>query len=422
MMQVRSGVPRNQANILRLIADVAPSGTPRATHDLTAPQGRHSLQLGLVDHRMNRVMNFGAGPGTLPLSALEQAKNELLDIERTGMSVLEHSHRGKTYDAVHEEALALLRTLASIPESHDILFLQGGATMQFGMVPMGFHQPGEKILVTTSGTWGEKALEDARVVAGDDVVGLSTMQGGVYARGVTDDHVRRSGVLASGEYRYVHLTSNETVHGVQIGGPDAPFPTFSAPVVCDMSSDFLSRPVDWSRFALVYAGAQKNVGPSGLCVVIAKKDFLATCNKKLPAMLRYDVAAKNRSLHNTPPVFSVYLMRNVLRWIRDEGGVPTMQKRAAERAALVYGALAKHPAVYRCPVEPAFQSQMNAIFRFQNDAHEAAFIAGAEALKMHGLRGHRSVGGMRASLYNAVPVEWAQALADYIETFGKKHG
>jgi phosphoserine aminotransferase len=371
---------------------------------------------------MNRVMNFGAGPGTLPLSALEQAKSELLDIECTGMSILEHSHRGKTYDAVHEEALALLRSLANVPESHEILFLQGGATMQFGMVPMGFHQPGKKILVTASGTWGEKALEDARVVAGDDVIGLSTMTDGVYARGATDADAKKAAELATSGYAYVHLTSNETVHGVQIGGPNAPFPSFSAPVVCDMSSDFLSRPVDWSRFAFVYAGAQKNVGPSGLCVVIAKKDFLATCNKKLPAMLRYDVAAKNRSLHNTPPVFSVYLMRNVLRWVRDEGGVPAMQKRAEARAELVYGALTKHPSVYNCPVEPAFQSQMNAIFRFKQEAHEAEFIAGAEVLKMHGLRGHRSVGGMRASLYNAVPVEWAKALADYIDAFGKAHG
>jgi phosphoserine aminotransferase len=368
-------------------------------------------------------MNFGAGPGTLPLAALERAQREFIDIEGTGMSVLEHSHRGSTYEKIHLEALALVRELGAVPESHEILLLQGGATMQFGMIPMNFLRAGDAATYAVSGTWGEKALEDAKTVAQDrgaKVLEASTAAAkGCYTRAAS-----QADLGSTAGQRYVHITSNETIHGIQMGSAEAPFPSIATGghLICDMSSDFLSRKADLAPFSLVYAGAQKNVGPSGLCVVIIRKDLLAESNPKLPSMLRYDVAAKGGSMHNTPPTFAVYLMRNVLLWLKGEGGAAALGERNAKKAACIYGVINAHPALYACPVEVASRSQMNVIFRLPSEELEKQFLKGAEERKMHGLKGHRSVGGMRVSLYNAVPMEWCEALAEYMATFAKTHG
>lgn len=365
-------------------------------------------------------MNFGAGPGCLPTEALALARDELLDFQATGMSIMEHSHRGSTYDAVHREAEALLRELTGLGSDHEVLFLQGGASMQFAQVPMAFLRVGTRAAYAVDGVWAEKALKEATTVA----AGVGAEVSLANPRPPAGRAYRPSDVRVPEDAAYLHVTSNETIDGIQHGAgegvqlADAFAPVGEgAPLVCDMSSDFLWRPVDLSRFALVYAGAQKNVGPSGLCVVIVRRDFLATARTDLPTMLRYDVAAKERSMPNTPPTFAIYMMRNVLSWCKGQGGLGEMERRNREKARLVYGAIDAHPDVFSCPVEPGARSHMNVVFHLANGALETRFVEEAKARGMVGLKGHRSVGGMRASLYNAVPVEWARTLADFMHGF-----
>lgn len=369
-----------------------------------------------------RVMNFGAGPGTLPLPALERAQRELCDFAGTGMSVMEHSHRGKEYGAVHEEAQALLRELLALPDSHEVLFLQGGATQQFALVPMNFlAESGARGAYLVSGTWGDKALSEgraaARLVGGEVYAALDTGTGEGKARSWTRaPSASELAALRSGEHTaYVHATSNETIHGVQL--PSLPEAPAGVPLVVDMSSDFLSRPTDFSRCAFAYAGAQKNIGPSGVVVAIAHKDLLARSRRDLPKIFQYRAHAEAGSLLNTPSTFGIYLVRNVLAWVKESGGLAQMAAWNEEKARLVYGAIDARPDFYRCPVEPASRSQMNVVFRLPSEELEAAFLAEAKRRKMVGLKGHRSVGGVRVSLYNAVPVEWAAALADLMTEF-----
>lgn len=376
---------------------------------------------------MTRAMNFNAGPGTLPLPALEQARDELLDVENTGASILEHSHRGKTYEAIHDEAAALLRELAAIPADYEVLFLQGGASMQFALLPTAFLGRGARADYVVNGVWGEKALAEARLaasLAGADVrVAADTAEGEGAARTYTRVPAA-SEVKLDPEAAYVHVTSNETIHGVQFA-PDegAAFPSFGArPLVCDMSSDFLWKPLDVSRFAFLYAGAQKNVGPSGLCVVVAHREFLKKERKDLPKIFRYGVHAENRSLYNTPPTFAVYLVRNVLAWAKAQGGLPAMEVRNRRKARRLYGVLDAHSSFYRCPVAPGSRSVMNVVFRLPSPALEEQFLSEAKAAGMMGLKGHRSVGGIRVSLYNAVEPTWVEALAAFAEDFAARHG
>ncbi|MBS2021975.1 MAG: 3-phosphoserine/phosphohydroxythreonine transaminase [Deltaproteobacteria bacterium] len=363
---------------------------------------------------MARVINFNAGPSALPLAALERAQRELLDFANSGMSVMEHSHRGREYEAVHDEALSLLRELLQVPATHDILFVQGGATQQFAQVPMNFLGPGGRADHVVTGVWGEKALSEAQVVG--------KLQGGT-ARALVDAapyHTLPETLPQDPGATYVHLTSNETIHGIQFAvQPGSDFPKAAAPLVVDMSSDLLWRPMDVSRFAFIYAGAQKNLGPSGIVVLIAHKDFLATGRKDIPKIFQYRTVAEARSLYNTPPTFAIYLVRNVLAVLKEQGGLAARERENRAKAAAVYDVIDQSQGFYRCPVDPKFRSVMNLVFRLPSEALEDQFVAEAKKAGMVGLKGHRSVGGIRVSLYNAVTLASAQTLASFMRAFIK---
>ncbi|MFZ5468598.1 MAG: 3-phosphoserine/phosphohydroxythreonine transaminase [Myxococcota bacterium] len=361
-----------------------------------------------------RVINFNAGPAGLPLPALERARDELIDFEKSGMSVMEHSHRGKEYEKVHNEAIALFTELLGIPDTHQVLFLQGGASLQFAMVPMNFLGPERSADYLVTGAWSEKALDEAKII-GKPRVALTTI-------GEDKRYVRVPGpseAKIDPKAAYVHSTSNNTIFGTQYHQ----FPqTGGVPHVCDMSSDFMWRKFDVSPFALIYAGAQKNIGPSGLVVVVARKDFIATGRKDIPKILRYTTHAENGSLYNTPPTLAVYLARNVLAWMKSVGGLAQIEKWNREKGELIYGALDRSSGFYRAPVEKGSRSLMNIVFRLPSEALEEKFVAEAKKARMVGLKGHRSVGGIRVSAYNAVSVEDAKTLVSFMETFAKANG
>ncbi|HXX70546.1 MAG TPA: 3-phosphoserine/phosphohydroxythreonine transaminase [Polyangiaceae bacterium] len=362
-------------------------------------------------------MNFNAGPASLPLAALQRARDELLDFAGTGISVMEHSHRGKEYERVHDEALALLRELLDVPADYDVLILQGGASMQFALVPMNFLPPGGSADYVVTGAWSEKAHSEGLAWAG--ATGARVR---VAASGKALGYTR---VLSPGDVRldedaaYVHFTSNETIHGVQY----AELPRFgSAPHVCDMSSDILSRRFDVSQLALIYAGAQKNIGPSGVTVVIARRDFVERGRKDLPAIVQYRAHAQARSLLNTPPTFGIYLLRNVLAWAKGEGGLDALERRNRNKAAVLYAVIDANPQFFRCPVEVTSRSIMNVVFRLPTEDLEKTFVDEAKKSGMLGLKGHRSVGGIRASLYNAVEPDWVSTLAAFMSDFVRRTG
>jgi phosphoserine aminotransferase len=369
---------------------------------------------------MRRPLNFNPGPAVLPLPALERARDELLDFARTGMSVMEHSHRGKDYEAVHDEAIALLRELMGIPSDYEVLFEQGGASMQFALVPMSFLPPGGSADYIVTGGWSAKAHEEAvawaKVAGAEARLAASTKQsdGWPYRRVARPDEANLDPRAA-----YVHWASNETVHGVQY----LELPRFGpAPQVCDMSSDILSRPIDVTPFALIYAGAQKNIGPSGVTVVIARRDFIERGRKDLPGILQYRTVAAARSLLNTPPTFGIYLARNVLAWIRDIGGLRAIEQRNRAKAAAIYAAVDAHRAFYRATVDEGSRSVMNVVFRLASEELEKRFVEEAKKQGMVGLKGHRSAGGIRVSLYNAVEPAWADELARFMNDFAKRLG
>lgn len=366
---------------------------------------------------MRRPMNFNAGPASLPLAALERARDELLDFAKTGISVMEHSHRGKEYEAVHEEALTLLRGLLRVPDDYEILFLQGGASMQFALLPMSFLPPGGSADYILTGAWSEKACSEAAAwaaVAGAHVRAAASAKATGYTQVVTPSEASLEPGAA-----YVHFASNETIHGVQY--PE--LPRFgSAPQVCDMSSDILSRKIDVSRLALIYGGAQKNLGPSGVTVVVARRDFIDRGRKDLPTIVQYRAHAAARSLLNTPPTFGIYVLRNVLAWLKDTGGVDAIEKRNRDKAAVLYAVVDRSPEFFRCPVHVTSRSVMNVVFRLPSEALEKTFLDEAKKNGMLGLKGHRSVGGIRASLYNAVEPEWVDALASFMRDFVQRNG
>ncbi len=363
-------------------------------------------------------MNFNAGPAALPTPALERAQSELLDFAGTGMSVMEHSHRGKTYEAVHDEAIALLRELLAIPADYDVLFLQGGASMEFARIPMNFLLPGGSADHVVTGAWSEKAQAEAaawaNVVGARARVAVSTRgPEGAYVRVARPDEADLDEKAA-----YVHFTTNETIHGVQY----REVPRFgSAPQICDVSSDFLWKKIDVKPLSLVYGGAQKNIGPSGVTVVIARREFVERGRKDLPHILQYRAYAQANSLLNTPPTFGIYLVRNVLDWLKGQGGLDAIERRNREKAEVLYAAVDARPDVYRCPVEPASRSVMNAVFRLPTEALEKKFLEETSKHSMVGLKGHRSVGGIRVSMYNAVEPAWVTALASLMKDFANTH-
>jgi phosphoserine aminotransferase len=373
---------------------------------------------------MARIMNFNAGPAALPLPALERAKAELTDFAGSGMSVMEHSHRGKEYEKVHDEAISLLRKLLGVPDTHEVLFLQGGASQLFAQVPMNLLPKGGAADYVVTGAWGEKALSEAKTVAamlgGEVKVACTTGTG----EGKEKSYVRTpapSEVKGTPGAAYLHVTSNETIHGVEYEvDASRPFPSTGAPLVADMSSDFLWRRFDVSRFGLVYAGAQKNIGPSGVVVVIAAKKLIEQGRKDIPKIFQLRTAAENRSLYNTPPTFGIYMVRNVLAWLDETGGLAAMEKRNREKAAKLYATIDANASFFRSPVEKQSRSVMNVVFRLPSEQQEEAFVAEAKKKGMVGLKGHRSVGGIRVSTYNAVEPAWVDALCELMKEFAKR--
>jgi len=355
---------------------------------------------------MARVINFNAGPAGLPLAPLERAQREMVDFEGTGMSILEHSHRGKAYEAVHDEAIRLLKSLISIPDDYDVLFLQGGASQQFAVVPMNLLPKGKSADYIITGGWSEKAYEEAGRV-GKVRVAATTLDGKQYRR-----VPKESELDLADDAAYVHLTSNNTLFGSQF----QTFPKTRAPLVADMSSDILSRHVAVKDFALIYAGAQKNIGPSGVTIVIVKKDLVLAAPKDIPVIFRYETHAKANSLYNTPPTFGIYLMRNVLSYL-SEIGLDKVEATNAQKAAALYGAIDEMADFYRGPVEKESRSKMNVVFRLPSEELEKKFVADAAKASMVGLAGHRSTGGIRASIYNAVTLEHVETLVAFMRRF-----
>ena len=343
----------------------------------------------------------------LPLPALEQAQKDFVNYQGAGMSIIEMSHRGKHYDAVHQAALAAVREVLSVPEEYDVLLLQGGATMQFAMIPMNFIKAGTTAEYVHTGEWAKKAIGDGKKVGATRITWSGESEG--FKRMPSPDEIK-----AGSDAAYVHLCGNETIGGIEYQD----FPQLGdVPVVVDMSSHIGSRDIPWDRIDMVYAGAQKNMGPAGLGVVIAKKSFIASANADLPAYLSYQRHAAADSLYNTPPVFAIYMMKLTLDWVRENGGIDGMKALAAARSQAVYAAIDNSGGWYNCPVDRASRSKMNVVWRLPSEDLEKKFIAEATAAGFNGLKGHRSVGGCRASMYNAMPVEGAEKLAQFMADF-----
>jgi len=351
-----------------------------------------------------RVHNFNPGPAALPLSVLERVQQELIDYRGTGMSIMEHSHRGKAYDEVHMGALALVREVLAVPASHEILFMQGGAHMQFALLPMNFLRTSADYVVT--GGWAEKAAREAATVG--------KVKEAARAMGVRIPRVLSLDPKAD----YLHLTSNNTLEGTQWHDfPDS----HGVPLVADMASDLFWRPIDVSRFAMIYACAQKNLGPSGLTIAIIAKDFLDTARTDLPETMRYSAYAKALSLYNTPPTFAIYVARYVLEWMKEQGGLTAIEASNKEKARTLYGVLDELGSFYRSPVERDARSTMNVVFRLPSEELDTRFIDEAKKRNIVGIKGHRSVGGMRASIYNAVSLESTRALATFMREFAAQN-
>jgi phosphoserine aminotransferase len=361
---------------------------------------------------MTRKHNFYAGPSTLPVAVLERIRDQIVDTGGQGLSMIETSHRGPMYENVHNRAIELVRELLALPADRHVLFLGGGATLQFAMVPLNFLGAGRSCDYVLSGSWAKKAFSDAKKVGAARVAFDGSA--GNFAT------LPAAGSLAvPPDSAYLHLTSNETIGGVQWKR----FPeTASTPLISDMSSDILSRAIPAERFALIYAGAQKNLGPAGLTVVIISDELVKRCPETLPSYLSYRTHAEGNSLYNTPPVFAVWVMGLVLQWVSDEGGLAAIQKRNEQKAGAVYGAIDSSGGFYRCPVEASVRSTMNVVFRLPSEELEKRFVEEAAKDGMIGLKGHRSVGGCRASLYNALPLEGAQALAAFMKEFAARSG
>ena len=363
---------------------------------------------------MTRTINFNAGPAGLPLEVLEEARSEFVDYRGTGLSILEHSHRGKAYEAVHSEALALFAELLGLPPTHGVLALQGGASLQFAMLPMNFLPAGRSADYLVTGHWAKIAIKEAGRVGSVRAAADSVEADGRYLR------LPRAGEISvDPKAAYVHMTSNNTIFGTQWRElPDAK----GVPLVSDMSSDILSRPIDAARHHLIYAGAQKNLGPAGLTVVAVNKDWLKEARTDVPDILRYQTHLDAKSLYHTPPSFAVYLFGLNLKWIKARGGAAGMEARNRAKAESLYGTLDRLSGFYTAPVEKASRSWMNVVFRAPTPALDDALCAEAEKAGMTGLKGHRSAGGVRASLYNAVSPEDVRTLTSFLEDFARRNG
>ncbi len=358
-----------------------------------------------------RVFNFSSGPAVLPLPVLEEAQRDLVALPGVGMSILEISHRSTAFDEVIAAAEADLRTLAGIPDNYRVLFLQGGASLQFSMVPMNLLPAGATADYVVTGVWSQKAVKEAK------------REGAVHIAATTEDGnfkrvPRQDGITLSSDPAYVHYTSNNTIYGTEFSYvPDVG----KAPLICDMSSDILSGPVDVNRFGMIYAGAQKNLGPSGVTVVIIRDDLVQRSPAKLATMLSYAVHAENKSLYNTPPVFGIYVLRLVAKWMVNQGGLAALGQINQRKAAKVYAEIDR-TGFYRGHADKDSRSAMNITFRLPNEELEKKFVKETTGAGLDGLKGHRSVGGLRASIYNAFPEAGIDALVEFMREFERKNG
>jgi phosphoserine aminotransferase len=355
---------------------------------------------------MSRCYNFSAGPAVLPLEVLKKAQEELVDWHGSGMSVMEMSHRGKEYTSIHENALKNLRTLMNIPESHKVLLLQGGASTQFAMVPLNLFSDARKADYINTGAWSKKAIAEAKRYGSIKVIAASDDKNFSYIPAVSAD-------MISPDADYVHITTNNTIYGTCY--PELP-DTGSKPLVADMSSNILSQEYDVSKFGLIYAGAQKNIAPSGLTIVIIREDLMGKALDITPTMLNYTIHANENSLYNTPPCYTIYVAGLVFEWLLERGGIKAMEKLNRKKAAVLYNFL-DHSKLFKGTVEPGSRSIMNVPFVTGSDDLDARFISEAGKKGLKTLKGHRSVGGMRASIYNAMPLEGVELLVDFMKEF-----
>ncbi len=358
-----------------------------------------------------RVYNFNPGPAALPLEVLQEAQAEMLDFRGTGMSVMEISHRSKEFENVIQTAEADLRELLGIPANYKVMFLQGGASLQFAMLPMNLRAAGASADYIVTGTWSKTAFKEA------SKLGTTRAAANMEAEGFKELPAKLD---LDPKAAYLHFTSNETIHGVEF--KSEPVPPDGVPLVCDASSDFISRPIDVAKYALIYAGAQKNAGPAGVVIVIARDDILEKVPANLPVMLDYKALAASGSLHNTPPCYAIYITGLVFKWAKKMGGLKAIQERNKTKAAMVYKTIDDSGGFYRGHAVPSARSVMNVPFRLPAVELEEAFASESKKADLIGLKGHRSVGGMRASLYNALGVDAAEALTSFMRDFQQKHG
>jgi phosphoserine aminotransferase len=366
-----------------------------------------------ADGLAGRIFNFNAGPAMLPLPVLQQVQADLLNYDHTGMSVMEMSHRSKAFEAILANAEADLRALLGISDDYGVVFMQGGATLQFAMVAMNLLPAGASADYVLTGSWSKAAYKEAGKL------------GKVRAAG--NSEASNYSVIPSQaeldldpQAAYLHITTNETIHGIE--WKSDPVPPAGVTLVADMSSDFVSRPVDVSKYGLIYAGAQKNLGPAGVTLAIIRRDLLARVPANLPLMLDYKVQVENSSLYNTPPCFTIYVCGLVLRRLRNLGGLSAVAAANAEKAALVYGAIDQSGGFYTGHAKPESRSMMNVTFNLPSEDLDKAFAKQAEAQGLSGVKGHRSLGGIRASLYNAFPLEGAAALVEFMREFQRTQG
>jgi phosphoserine aminotransferase len=365
-------------------------------------------------HGLKRSFNFNAGPGALPVPVLERVREELLDYRGTGMSVMEMSHRSPEFEEIIARAEATLRKLMAIPPEYGVAFFQGGGSMQFTMVPMNLFVAGKPVDVLHTGMWTAKAI--AELKKGTPFRLAATSEPEKFRRIPKPEEIS-----FAPDASYVYMATNNTIEGTQWSSPPD---TGDVPLVADMSSDILSRPVDVSDFGLIFAGAQKNMGPSGITVVIVRRDLAERASTNLPTLLQYRTEIKEKSLYHTPPTFAVYITGLVLEWLEAQGGVAAIEKKNKAKAKLFYEAIDSSGGYYVCPVEKDSRSKMNVVFRVAggDEAREKEFAGEAAAAGLVGLAGHRSVGGMRASIYNAVTIEAVEALVSFMKEFQKKKG
>ena len=359
---------------------------------------------------MSRIFNFGAGPAAIPLEVLEEAQKNLVDYKGEGLSIMEASHRSKMYDDVHNEALSLTRELYQVPKDYDILFLQGGASTQFAMIPMNLYMGGKAEYADT-GSWSAKAIKEAKIQGINfDIISSSKEDG--YNNIPTD-------INFSDDADYAYITSNNTIYGTQYKN----YPSTKAPLIVDASSDIFSYPVDWSKIDMIFAGAQKNAGPSGLTIVIIKKELVARAGDNVPSMLKYSTHADKDSLYNTPPTFGIYMFSLTLKWIKEKGGIEAIEKMNEEKAKVLYDAIDNSNGFYVGHATKDSRSLMNVSFNIKDkDAKlEAELVKRATDRGMIGLKGHRSIGGLRASIYNAMSIEGVQTLVALMEEFAQEN-